>query len=421
MRLVWSLLLAMLLQYHHANAQSNAPVTSAFTVFSKTLSAQLNSFTNDTTVTFAQMEPYLAAAFAVYQKKKRLERAEKPQTKYLFVVTLDGMRWQDVFNGADSLLLHNREYVHDTAAYRNLYWDTTPALRRQRLMPFLWSTIASKGQIHGNRKYDNNVNVANGMWFSYPGYNEIFTGQPDDEHIKSNLKIANPNENVLEFLNKQKGFRNKVVAFGSWDAFPAILNEKRSNMLVNSGFENRTEGSVSRAQVLLNKMQHEQPKPWKEDERFDVFTWAFADEYIRAHHPRVCYIGFGDTDEFAHEGHYDLYLDAAHQADLWLAELWQYLQSDAKYQGKTTLLITTDHGRGDKIKKQWRDHNARIEGADQIWCAAMGPDTPAHGELKTPGQLYQKQMAQTMANLLGFTFAPQRHTPAPAAAIILGK
>jgi len=68
------------------------------------------------------------------------------------------------------------------------------------------------------------------------------------------------------------------------------------------------------------------------------------------------------------------------------------------------LFITTDHGRGDAIKKEWTSHGHRIADCYQIWMAAMGPGIKAKGEVKENQQLYQKQFAQTMASLLGFTF-----------------
>ncbi|MCC7246887.1 MAG: alkaline phosphatase family protein [Saprospiraceae bacterium] len=335
--------------------------------------------------------------------------------RYVFVVTLDGMRWQDVFHGADSSLLFNTEYTSDTAYFIKKYWTPDPLERRRRLMPFLWSVIEREGQIYGNRDVQNNVNVSNGKWFSYPGYNELFTGAPDDARINSNAKIPNPTVNVFEWLNRQPAYQGKVAAFGSWDVFPYILNEERAGFMVNAGFEDRTEGRMSEQQRLLNRLQHQQPKPWLEAERYDVFTGAFADEYIRTNQPSVCYIGFGDTDEFAHSGDYDMYLDAARQNDQWIADLWRYLQSDKKYAGKTSLLIATDHGRGDAVKSQWRDHNASVKGADQIWMAAIGPEIAARGEVRTPMQLWQKQVASTIARMLGQTFKPAHEVAPPVA------
>ena len=393
------------------SAQDSVPTT-ILAGFAENFSRQLVALSTDTSVTFERVQPLFAAAFEQYRAKTRQKLAARPETRYLFIVTLDGFRWQEVFTGADSALLFNKEYTRDSAVIAR-YQAPTPEARRMLLMPFLWSKIAQEGQICGNRRYENYVNVANGMWFSYPGYNEIFTGRPDDTRIFSNAKLPNPNTNVLEFIQKQRGFRNKVAAFTSWDVFPAILNEKRSNLLVNSGFENQTGSDLSTVQETINRIQQQQPKYWGEAERFDFFTWAHAMEHVQTNHPRVTYIGLGDTDEFAHEGHYDLYLDAARQADQWLAELWQFIQKDKKYRDKTTLFITVDHGRGDQVKKEWRDHNSKVEGADAIWFATIGPDTPPLGELRQPGQIWQKQFAQTFAKLLGLHFQCA-HEVAPA-------
>ncbi len=123
------------------------------------------------------------------------------------------MRWQEVFGGADSRLIANKQFVDDTTTLRKMYWSETPDQRRKILMPFLWNTIATEGQLYENRNVGNKVNTKNKMWFSYPGYNEILTGFADDEHITSNDLNNNPNKNVLEFINDANGYNGKVAAF----------------------------------------------------------------------------------------------------------------------------------------------------------------------------------------------------------------
>lgn len=77
-----------------------------------------------------------------------------------------------------------------------------------------------------------------------------------------------------------------------------------------------------------------------------------------------------------------------------------------EYKDKTTLIITSDHGRGQYPKSGWTDHGFRTAYSDQIWFAVLGPDTPAKGEQKTAGQFYQTQFASTLAKFLGEKFAP---------------
>lgn len=324
------------------------------------------------------------------------------QTENIVIVTLDGFRWQELYSGADSLLIDDSGYVENPEELVEEFWDNDPLKRREMLMPFFWNTIAKEGQLYGNRHYGNKVNCSNNMWFSYPGYNEILTGKSDDERIRSNDKIPNPNKTILEILNNRKGFKGKVAAFGSWDVFPFIINEERSNLPVNAGFDKATDATTDREQ-FLNRLQDEIRGPWG-GVRLDVFTHHFALEYIKNNHPKVVYIAYGETDDFAHDGEYDQYLKSAHQTDAYIKELWEYLQSQEQYRDKTTLLITTDHGRGTHPKDTWKHHGTRIPNAGEIWFAAIGPETPASGELKLDAQYYQNQVAATAMTLLGESF-----------------
>lgn len=351
---------------------------------------------------------FLALAFSVC-----IAHAQT-KTENVIVVTLDGFRWQEVFSGADSVIINSEKFTEDRKGMNEKFWATTADERRKKLLPFFWNTIAQQGQLMGNRWHNNFVNNANPYWFSYPGYNEIFTGNPDTA-VNSNDKRWNKNENVLEFINKQKGFENKVAAFTSWDVFPWILNEDRSKIYVNSAFE--TAGFNSPTFKLLNEMQQTTTRFLGDGVRPDLLTFYFAKEYLKTYKPRVLYIGFDETDDFAHAGKYDYYLQSAYMVDQLIADLWGWIQIDPNYKNKTTLIITTDHGRGDVKKEQWTSHGTKVPDAGQIWMAVMGPDTEAKGEVKTAAQLYQKQIAPTIAALLGFDFKTtfSKTEPVPSA------
>lgn len=329
------------------------------------------------------------------------------KTKHLFVITIDGFRWQEVFTGADASLVANEEYVRDTALMRSLYWDSSAELRRKKLLPFFWSTIAEKGRLYGNRVWGNKVNVRNWYKISYPGYNEIFTGHTD-AFSSPNLAINNKHVNVLEYLNTSDEYKGKVAVFTSWNVFPYILNESRSGLPVNSGYEKLNEGRDPEAQ-LIDSVQGTM-RPGKT--RHDMLTYLTAREYIGEHHPSVLFLGFGETDECAHSGRYDLYLQQATDLDRMISDLWYYVQTDPYYKDSTTFLITTDHGRGWKPNK-WTTHGFWAEGSGDIWMAVLGPDIRPEGELRSKGQVYQKQIAATIASLLGDPAAPG-HPPGKA-------
>ena len=339
------------------------------------------------------------------------------QTENIFIITFDGLRWQELFTGADSLLIDDSGYVKNPEKLTGQYWHRDPLKRREMLMPFFWSTIAKEGVLYGNRKFDNKVDCSNQMWFSYPGYNEILCGFADDENISSNKKIPNPNTTVLEFLNNETSFKGQVAAFGSWDVFPFIINEQRSGVPVNAGFDRAEGDDLSKEERLLNKLQEEIRGPWG-SVRLDPFTHHYALEYIKRMQPKVLYISYGETDDFAHDGEYDQYLYAAQQTDQYIKELWEYVQSNDHYKDKTTFLITTDHGRGTYPKDTWRSHGIDIDGGGEIWIAAIGPDTPALGEVKDVGQLYQNQVAATATMLLGLEYKTNKTAGKPVEGIM---
>ncbi|MDA0683186.1 MAG: alkaline phosphatase family protein [Bacteroidetes bacterium] len=325
------------------------------------------------------------------------------------LITLDGLRWEEVFTGADAWLLENPKYTSDMDAVRDRFWRESPEERREALMPFFWSTIASQGRIHGNRALGSNVNVTNTRVFSYPGYNEILTGFVD-EAIDSNDKVPNANETLLEWVNKQPGFEGKVTAFGSWDVFPYIINEERSGVPVNAGFE-AASGELTEKEAWLNQLQAQTPSPWT-SVRLDVFTHNYALESLKQDRPRLLYISYGETDDFAHDAEYRHYLDAAQRTDEMIRELWDWVQSDPEYANRTAFVITTDHGRGDK--ERWIGHGGDWVGSENIWLAMLGPGiTPM--EETVQGQWYQNQVAATVADLLGLDY--QNRVPVGASVI----
>ncbi|BDD12130.1 hypothetical protein FUAX_45620 (plasmid) [Fulvitalea axinellae] len=323
------------------------------------------------------------------------------KTENVFLITLDGLRWQELYTGADPQLIGHKEYVDHPEELKKAFWRDSPEARRRALMPFFWSTLKAEGQLHGNRLKGSKTDCTNNMWFSYPGYNEILSGKADDIRIHSNDKFDNPNPTLIGFVNKTSEYKGKVAAFGSWDVFPFIINEKASDLYVNAGFR-KAKGDLTQKERFLNELQDQVPSPWG-SVRLDAFTHGYAMETIKKETPNLVYIAYGETDDFAHDGDYEAYLKSAHRTDAFIKELWDFVQNHPKYKNKTTFIITTDHGRGTQPLETWRHHGKHIDGAGQIWFAAIGPDTPALGEV-SGGQYYQNQMAQTVAKLLGLDF-----------------
>jgi hypothetical protein len=340
------------------------------------------------------------------------------QTRNVLFISLDGMRWQEVFRGADAAIM-NKEYggVPEAAKLYDTFWAETPEVRREKLMPFFWRTIAREGQLYGNRDAGSLGDVTNTRWISYPGYSEFLTGHADPG-ITTNKPIPNPNVTVLEWLNSRPGFAGKVFAVNAWQVLPQILNAERSKIPMWTPGLPTAPGVVSQRILEMEKLIADIPQPWV-DEHYDAFVYQAAVDVLEHHHPRVLYVNFGETDEWAHARRYDYYLETARREDRWIRELWEKMQAIDQYRGCTTLIVTTDHGRG-VDPEDWTSHNDKIPNCSQWWTAILGPDTPPLGERKNCAAVTQSQIAATIAAVLGEDFRaappkPPLRSPKPSA------
>jgi hypothetical protein len=319
-----------------------------------------------------------------------------PENK-LFIITLDGFRWEEVFGGADSVLINNPQANSDTSMAKALYWEESFEKRRKKLLPFFWNVIAKQGELYGNRAFDNKVNVANPYALSYPGYSELLTGTVDLS-IWSNDKTKNHNRNILELLNSSKAYSGKVAAFTSWDVFPYILDKGEKNTFVlNSGLQQINDKDLTASESLLNKLQEK--VTGEPPTRYDELTYVACREYISRYKPSVVLLSFSGTDNAGHAGRYDEYLQQANTADHMIAELWRLVQSMPEYSGRTTLLITTDHGRGNSAGS-WSKHGLFVPGSSQTWYALLGNTVVPHGEMRSKAQTYQKELNSLVMDIL---------------------
>ncbi len=357
--------------------------------------------------------PFVLTTFIVlltFTSLKAGEKQARPRTENVIVVTLDGFRFQEFFGGADESLL-NKQFggVKDLDGLKKRYWRDKPEQRRDVLLPFFWTTLVKEGQIFGDRTRKATTKLTNGLKFSYPGYSEIFCGFGDPA-INSNAKKPNPNLSVLEFLHEKPSYKNRVAAFCTWDVFPSIFRSERNGLKVHTDWKPIDDAPLTDRQRAMNAALPLLPRYWP-DNCFDVITMEYAREHLLRHKPRVLYIGLGETDEWGHGRRYDLYLDAANNADRYLAELWRTLQTIPQYKDKTSLLITTDHGRGD-TRVDWTDHGKKVPLAEFIWIAVLGPDTPALG-VRENVETTQSQVAATIAHLLREEFTKASPKAAP--------
>jgi hypothetical protein len=334
------------------------------------------------------------------------------------LIVSDGLRWQEVFTGAEEDLLNDGaggSWLPDTEL-RKRYWRDTPAERREALFPFLWGTVAKQGQIFGNQTLGSIARVSNGKAFSYPGYNEMTTGFPNDA-IDSNEFGPNPTPSVFEWLNEFEPFRGRVAIYGTWNVFENIFNRRRSGLIIQAGWTPPGKNPPSPRDQLLRRL-YETTTPLDEEDVDNSFLQVALLDYVKSAKPRVLFVGYGETDNWAHQGRYDLVLDSAHRTDGFVKELWDTMQSMPQYRGTTTFIITTDHGRGGGLT-EWKEHGVEEKGSENIWMAVIGPDTRALGERHGGPVLVQAQIAATVAALVGRDYpAAVPRAAAPIAEIL---
>ncbi len=343
----------------------------------------------------------LSLAFAFSLLHPMTADAQSPtlpaQSTHVILVFTDGFRWQELFGGADASLMGAAGKVADTAALRRDFWRDSPVARREVLLPFFWKTLAVQGQVFGDSTVGSPARVTNGYKFSYPGYSEAFTGHAD-RRIDSNGHPPNENTTVFEWLNAQSPLSGRVAAFATWNAFRRIINADRSKVPVFDGWDNAVAPTGTPRALALRDVLATQTRLWP-DNTWDALTHWSAWDYVDSHMPRVLFIGYGETDEWAHSGRYDMYLRSAHQVDAYLKQLWDRAQANPDTRGRTTLIVTTDHGRGDAAA--WTDHGERVVGAERMWAAVIGPDVPALG-IRRDTPTTQSQIAATVARALGY-------------------
>jgi len=341
--------------------------------------------------------------------------AQPTAARNLILITLDGARVQEIFGGLDVEVLRaglkKDERLEETRAYKQ-YWAATPEARRARVMPFFWNEwMAAHGSIAGNRAAGSRFGITNTHRFSYPGYAEILTGEAHDAVIDSNDNRRYAFPTLLDVAKRRLSLsRDQVAAFGSWETFRWIASAEEDSFVVNAGYQ---EFASERPDVQrLSRAQFETQTPW-DSVRNDMYTFRLALAHLESAHPRVLYLALGETDDWAHGERYDRVLQTLERTDAWFKELWNWLQGDPQYRDNTAILITVDHGRG-RTSQDWGKHGDKVDGADETWLAAIGPDWPRRGPWANAPDAFTNQIAATGAKVLGLDLredVPNAGTP----------
>jgi arylsulfatase A-like enzyme len=340
--------------------------------------------------------------------------AQRP-AEHVVLVTIDGLRPQEMFTGPDSTIMASRRAsgIDDTAGFRTSYWRPTAVERRRNAMPFFWDSLVPRGVITG-MPGGAVVRSTNGHKFSAPGYQEIYTGAPEVD-VTSNDDRRYDHRTIFDVVRDRLATRRAdVAAFVSWSVQGRLVSARPAAVVVNVANEPFPPESRVPPVAVLETVESRIHHSDGVEMRHDAITHALAIDYLARYHPRLLHIGLGETDIEAHNRRYDRLFDLLRSTDDMLRELWRTIEADPELRGRTAIVITTDHGRGE-TPMDWTDHGNKVAGADRIWIAAVGAGVPARGVVDVAAT--QSQVGPTVLALLGLSsseLGPGAATPIAA-------
>lgn len=299
---------------------------------------------------------------------------------HVVVVAIDGVRWQDVFLGADPGLANPSERSRVRAG--------------STVVPELHRIAQTDGVLLGGD--DSRVFVSSPSTVSLPGYSELFAGRTP---TCSNNACPPTREPTLLDAWQRRDTAATLAVVSSWPRIPDVAAADRSKLLISAGRHStrnldglRRDADLGRA---LERGKSANPFPGDEEYRPDRFTAEVALRLLELTEPSFLFLGLGDTDEYAHQRSYASYLDALGSADRVIRRIHNWLAAQQRLGRRTLLMVTTDHGRA----ASFQDHGNSKEAA-RIWMLWAGSALRATGYPSTP-DIRLADVAPTLSGLLG--------------------
>lgn len=283
--------------------------------------------------------------------------APAPNRPRLVLVTIDGVRWQEIFTGIDQ--------------------DRAPALGAQSVESLTPNLHALGAMMGGPGR--GAVEASGPNYVSLPGYREILSGRPSACQSNDCTDRA-----PRTFLDAAQAAGLRVAAFGSWERLDRAVSSEPGSFHVSVG-----QGGDTRID----------PFPGSGDFRPDAITAKLALEWLEGEKPDLLYLGLGEPDEYAHRGDYLGYVGSIHAADEIVGRVVATL---AKLDGRGAhVIVTADHGRD----RHFCHHGGYDPDSKRVWLAAGGPRIRARGLVTSHSAHRLFEVAPTSRVCSGFPAA----------------
>ncbi len=118
--------------------------------------------------------------------------------------------------------------------------------------------------------------------------------------------------------------------------------------------------------------------------------------------PSLIWITLHDMD-VAHTGAYSLYVEGIRRTDRLCSEIWNLIESDPEYKGRTTMFVLPDFGRDsdlDSAGNGFQHHRTGDPLSRTTWMMALGPHVRQNATVDRP--LESVDLVPTLGGLLGF-------------------
>lgn len=278
-----------------------------------------------------------------------------PPVTQAILVTLDGVRWQEVFLGVDPLLATDEQR-------RGEGFDAPT------VMPYLHRWVAEGGFFVGAPGTP--AMWASGPSFvSLPGYLEMFTGVPT--RCATNACDGPRHATFFDQLATVSREPGDVAVISSWEPLSRAVTAGGRGVVISAGRHHLQQSGRFRADPAL--FAHVQAGraassyPGRGDFRPDAHTTDIALRYLQRYEPRLLHVGLGEPDEYAHRGDYASYLGAIRAADRFVHRVRTVVERQRR-PGPTLLMVTTDHGRA----HDFHSHGAHAPESGRVWLAVLG-------------------------------------------------
>lgn len=301
--------------------------------------------------------------------------SELPE-RHVVVVTLDGVRWEDILG-------------------------STPETSTLA-MPNLHRLVRERGTVFGGGGCEHDVRTHGSTFVSFPGYLEIFTGKPT---VCTHNYCPPPETDTFVDEARRTSHRAADVAvFASWNRYGAATARDRKNIVMSSGAHTIAlpiAKEDAKIKSLLDLGSATAGYPGYGDYRQDVNTARIALRYLETKTPRLLVIGLGDADEQAHRGDTAGYKRAIARSDEILGDLDRTLARMGPDGERTAVIVTTDHGRAHSLY----NHGAGSPESARVFVAAYGAGITQRGVACPPEDVKLTHVAGAVRALLGIQTA----------------